>query len=705
MFTATHPRKLFWTLLGSFFLLELVVFAGGGVWLSSKLNSPNARVSLLLFLVGGGLVMSAVLAAIWVLLDKLLVSPIHLLARNAEVMAHANPLRQPELPDLHLLGELPSAMAEVGKKLHGARNEIIEAVESGRAQAELKQLRLEGVLHDLSIGVVVCDAQGRILLRNPAADRILGGETKQDLGSSVYQLFSRESIEQCLHMLELVRQRDAESEQAIAYEFVCAVVGDSRLLNCHITPLTNPHIPDAGFVLAFNEGTKAYEVRRRRDSLYRRLLEEFRGPLGSLRAAAENLQANVSMDMKTRDAFQKVLVHECEHLSEHLRRTEQEERRLAASLWSMNDIYSADLAGTVNRRLSALDCLGIDEVGDPLWLFADGHALVEVLAVLCRNTRIATDCKRITMAAVTDGRRVYLDLQWQGRPVADSTISGWINQELDSVAGTPSLGEFIEAHDGSLWCQSGERAGEAVLRLPLPVSRGQWGSPRKPLAARPEFYDFDISNAFPERETEDGSRLADLEYVVFDTETTGLKPSDGDQIVSIAGLRLAGGRILREGRFECLVQPGVTIPRSSIRFHGITDDMVKAQPRLDEVLPRFHEYVGDAVLVGHNAAFDMKFIRMKENDCDLHFMNPVLDTLLLSAFLHREEQNHTLDAIAARLGADVSGRHTASGDAQVTAAIFQVQLRLLESRGITTLAQALRASSEMVEIRRRQMEF
>jgi len=116
--------------------------------------------------------------------------------------------------------------------------------------------------------------------------------------------------------------------------------------------------------------------------------------------------------------------------------------------------------------------------------------------------------------------------------------------------------------------------------------------------------------------------------------------------------------------------------------------------RVREVLPAFRRFCEDTVLVGHNAAFDLRFFELKRASSGVRFSQPVLDTLLLSAVAHPALDDHRLEAIAARLGVSVIGRHTALGDALLTGEIFLKLLPLLADRGILTLGQALAASRE-----------
>lgn len=218
---------------------------------------------------------------------------------------------------------------------------------------------------------------------------------------------------------------------------------------------------------------------------------------------------------------------------------------------------------------------------------------------------------------------------------------------------------------------------------------------RRKLPARPEFHGgHGFERPFHGDEL-DGRPLAALRYVVFDTETTGLRPSAGDEIISIAAVRCGGGEVDEANAFSRLVNPGRPIPRASIRFHGITDEMCTGERPIGDILPAFRAYAGDAVLVAHNADFDMTFLRLKEAETGVAFANVVLDTLLISVFLDPVSRNHSLDAIAERLGVAVEGRHTALGDSIVTARVFCKLLAQLEARGITTLGQVLDASARI----------
>jgi DNA polymerase-3 subunit epsilon len=210
--------------------------------------------------------------------------------------------------------------------------------------------------------------------------------------------------------------------------------------------------------------------------------------------------------------------------------------------------------------------------------------------------------------------------------------------------------------------------------------------------SRPEFYDFDMFLQPAQHPEFESRKLAELTYTVFDLETTGLNPNEGDEIISIGAVRIVNGRLLQNERFEQLIDPRRSIPWTSVKIHGIHPEMLQGRPTIDEVLPMLHDFTKDTILVAHNAAFDMRFLQLKEQQTGVRFRNPVLDTLLLSAVVHPSHEDHNLEAIAKRLGVRILARHTALGDAIATGEMFLKFLPLLSQQQILTLQEALAAS-------------
>lgn len=221
------------------------------------------------------------------------------------------------------------------------------------------------------------------------------------------------------------------------------------------------------------------------------------------------------------------------------------------------------------------------------------------------------------------------------------------------------------------------------------------------LPPRPVNYDFSLLQRRAEPTAALETPLPDIDYVAFDTETTGLAPTKGDKIVQIGAVRVVNGTLLPGESFERLINPERPIPPRSTRFHGITDDMVEQQPTIEDVVPVFRAFVGDAAMIAQNAAFDLSFLKAAEARSDVRFDTPVLDTMLLSMALHPDEADHSLDGLIARYGVDISGRHTALGDAAATARVFVRMLGLLEAAGIKTLGDAEKASARVAARLRR----
>lgn len=162
------------------------------------------------------------------------------------------------------------------------------------------------------------------------------------------------------------------------------------------------------------------------------------------------------------------------------------------------------------------------------------------------------------------------------------------------------------------------------------------------------------------------------EYVVFDLETTGLSPWGGDEIIEIGAMKVFGDQVDEENVFHSLVNPKRLIPAEATRVNGISNEMVASAPTLEEVFPRFLDYVGTAWLVAQNAKFDMAFVMKSLVQFKLSRKLEVYDTMLFSRRLYPSEGKHNLDMICSRLGLTVieSERHRSIGDVKLTAKAF-----------------------------------
>lgn len=187
--------------------------------------------------------------------------------------------------------------------------------------------------------------------------------------------------------------------------------------------------------------------------------------------------------------------------------------------------------------------------------------------------------------------------------------------------------------------------------------------------------------------------LDDATFVVFDTETTGLNARE-HTLIEIAAVKVRKGEII--DRFSTLIDPGVPISPKIEELTGIRNDMVKGQPRLEEAMERFSTFVQDAVLVAHNAEFDMGFLQAAARRTGLPpWRQPVLDTLALARVLYPRERNHRLKTLAQKFGVELVNHHRALADAEATAKVFLYMLRELRDRGAVKLEDCNRLSEEI----------
>lgn len=176
--------------------------------------------------------------------------------------------------------------------------------------------------------------------------------------------------------------------------------------------------------------------------------------------------------------------------------------------------------------------------------------------------------------------------------------------------------------------------------------------------------------------------LDEVEFVILDTETTGLRPGP-NRVIEIAGIRMRGGEAIDS--FQSLVNPNRRLPPFIVQFTGITQEMVSGAPIAEQIFPDFLQFIEGAILVGHNVGFDIGFLSYEAQLLGYAFPIDGLDTIPLARRFLPGLRRFKLDSVAGHLKIPMVNRHRALGDAKVTAAIFMKLLNLARREGIQTL--------------------
>ncbi len=586
--------------------------------------------------------------------------------------------------------------------------ELDARVSEARRAVEEERNRLAALMAQLAEAVIVCNAEGRIILYNEAArrlERAFGTSATAasgwiGLGRSIHALLDPDLV---AYVFDALEARRGGGEAHPQLQVVTATPAGS-LIRVRVSPIAGEATGEeiSGYVLMLEDVTEQIEREAARNELLFELTEGNRAAIANIRLAAEMLHLP-DVDEAMRARFHAVIAREVEAVSERLEAASRAFADALRARWPLEPMRGADLvraaAAYLQRRLEV--ALKLEILDEELWFDADHFSLLQALAFLAGRLVEDYGVRTLRLRLSGDERLVYLDLMWSGGSLSNEIVTGWELEPL-GLGGTRSpltLREVLERHGAAMWFDREKARHRAFVRLALPRKQ----SVRLPPAAvptmppleegRPEFYDFDLFAWSDKAGALEDRPLAELSYTVFDTETTGLDPAGGDEIIQIGATRIVNGRLLKHESFEQLIDPRRPLDPASIAVHHITPEMLEGQPTIAEVLPAFHRFAHDTVLVAHNAAFDMRFLQLKEEKLRIRFDQPVLDTLLLAAFL-LPNQEHSLEALALYFGVRVFGRHTALGDALVTAEIFLKMIPLLAEKGVITLRQAREASQQ-----------
>ena len=566
----------------------------------------------------------ALVVWVWFLFDQNVARPIETLAGGLRTGA------APDSAEGRYLADLAPAAREAADARARSAGALADAVQTHVDELARDKSMLESVLSDIGAVALMTDADGRVVFFNAAAREALPGLV---LGRTLTRHLRPAAL--------VAAERRLEAGAGMSTDLTVLTLDGRRL---------------SGRMRIATEGARVLILRP---------------PASPRRAGAlESLRRHAATLVPMLDAAQETLPPEVRAA------IRAEGSALIAALRDLDpDLSLAQVDATA--LAASVEGVMTGEIAE-LCLKGDGGALTALLNDLAARLRISGRLAVLDilpgdgLAAHAGGEmttgEALVRLSWRGRPLSMAQLDEWLAGAPDSDRPGES-GATIAAELGTgLWTEARDQSGSIVMPLPASASVCE--------IAPVLTYRAGLAGA--------GETLAGLTCVVFDTETTGLGPND--RIVQIAGLRIMAGRLTGE-RFETLVDPGRPIPPASTKIHGITDAMVAGAPDMTGALRAFHHFAEDAVLVAHNAPFDMGLLRTAASETGVEFPNRVLDTVLLSAMVWGQSAPHALDALAERLGVTIppERRHTAMGDTEATAQIFLQLIPALSAKGLGDL--------------------
>lgn len=612
--------------------------------------------------------------------------PILEIRRGAEIVSRINLDHRIRITAGDEIEELAIAFNLMAENLGKSYGELEERVREATRTLQEERNRLATVLRTMVDGVVVANEAAETILMNPRARIILGSGYTSGIGAPLARILPSDRLNFYLNRLRQKWDSGRESVEKVIFPLRAGMILEGSL-----SVIPGSAGDRAGFLLVFRDLSAPSEAGSLLEETVQELPRLLRGPVATSRSLVETIQKHREMPAEKQQTFLKAIAEEMDHLTEQISAMEAAASSARTSRWpaipsNPRELLNEAMASVINIdfEIEAGDAPIPSVQVEPFSWVASLQCVLQWIAAENVKTPTVVASLQVDEGAVVTTFRVKCP------------FSGDL-AELESLMVTPAgeeplpLGESVRKNHGEIWAKIAADCLEVRLALLQATTIAETGSSDGLIEGEPEFYSFDLFLPRPVFEREDllQANLTDLNYVIVDTETTGLQLSQGDKVISISAVRIQRGRVQNTGIFNTLVNPGRPIPAESTEIHKIDDSMVTGAPAMSDAYGQFVEYLGDSVLVAHNAAFDKKCLDMAADEAGLpRINNPVLDTIFLSYALHQEIEGHSLEAIAERMGITIEGRHTSLGDARATAHIFLGLLALLPARGVRTLADA-----------------
>lgn len=656
----------------------LLTALGLGLWLGwQKLDMAGPRDAFVLGGVVAGFAALGLVTWVWFLFDANVARPIDILAGALRARAHADVGAEMDVALARYLGDLAPAATAAAHRLAEMRNALAESVARETARLTEEKSRLEALLADVPVGVLLCAGDHTLAFYNGAAVDLIGADAA--LPGLERPLFDhlREGPILLAHE-RLIATGDPEA----ATDLLCTTADGSRLLQARMRLSRGAGGAVPGYVLTLRDVTAEQGALARREQLLSEVFDRVRRPTATLSTLVAALEDGAAAPGRIDQALRAEVALLSRAVKDLTLRHEQD----VTATWPLSSTRAADLVEGFRARAETAG-LSVTTAADDLLMGCDGFEMLALLSGLAGDLAQRLRPGPLHLEIAEEGPGALIRLSWEGPALPLAELERWLSAPLDPGVPGVARRQVLLGHATALWPETGP-GGRQTLCLPIPQARRATRRPA-PLVQQ-VVYDFDLLSKARSASVRD-TPLRDLTYVVFDTETTGLLPAQGDEIVQIAAVRIVNGRRVTAEVFDTLVNPGRSIPPASTEVHGITEAMVQTAPGVRESVTRFHKFCEGAVLIAHNAPFDMEFLRRQEAALGLRFDNPVLDTVLLSAVVYGQHEVHSLDALSHRLGIVIpeEARHTAIGDAIATADAYLKLMPMLRGRGLETFGAVL----------------
>ena len=461
---------------------------------------------------------------------RLFQSAIRKLAEEINLIASVNPSHRIKIEGGRDLACLVQAINELADRYEELKNNFQHQIQLASAETEEEKNIFAAFISELPEGVLICNAEGRILLYNRRAGEFLaidddnqfndGSESGRfaGLGRSVFSVIDQNLIE---HALDEINERLKRKVTNAVSQFV-AQGKEKHVLQAQAVPILNRLGQFTGFILILNDITGQRRADNRVDSLLQSLTKSARSPLASIRSAIEVILEYPDMDPAHLQRFKDIIYKESITLSDILNQVANDYSRLIQTQRSLVLMSATYLIETIKRR--AKDRLGIvvhvEKPVEKTKVKVDSYSIISAILFVLNELKNKTGTYEFTCKLERGEKFVNMDLLWQGNTFKAETLRKWEDQFL--VIGKEksplTLKEVLGHHEAGIYAGR-TTEDQPYIRFLLPVAETQ--SPKKPRhipilpESRLKFYDFELFDQPGQNPELDNRLLTELTYTVL----------------------------------------------------------------------------------------------------------------------------------------------------------------------------------------------